>query len=155
MHERILNPFLLFKAAENDMFSVFMNTSFNNALLKKTPKYAHGDKTHAEPTVWCPIVGADNPVVADSTRQGSICKKPSSQLKTATAHKTPAAVHPRAPCVPGDFVLVNNWDSYANTNAKITAASALLLVHCIDDGHRVQHDTDNEADFDFVFVDSE
>jgi len=28
-------------------------------------------------------------------------------------------------------------------------------VHCIDDGHRVQHDTDNEADFDFVFVDSE
>jgi len=153
MHERILNPFLLFKAAPNDMFSVFMNTSFNNALLNRTPKYANGDKTHAGTAVWC----LDNPVVseslADSTRQRPIAKKPSAQLTAMAAKKTPASACPRAKHAADDFVLVNNWDLYANNNANITTASALLLLHPIDDTQSVQYDTENETEF--VFVDSE
>jgi len=130
MHESILNRFLLFKAAPNDMFSVFMNASFNTALLKNTPKHANGDKTHAGNTVWCPATRSDNPMpstsLADSTTQHSIAKKPSAQLKAMAATKTPVSPYPT-----DDFVLVHNWDLYANNSDNITAASALLQVHPI------------------------
>ena len=81
MHERILNPFLLFKAAPNDMFSVFMNASFHTTRLKHAPRNANTNAA-AENTVWCPATHSDDPVRspsrasrADSTTQRSSAKK--------------------------------------------------------------------------------
>lgn len=152
MHERILNPFLLFKAAPNDMFSVFMNASFHPALLKHAPRNANAA---AENTEWCPATRSDDPVRspnrtsrADSTTQRASAKKPSKHAKATAATKNPVSPHP-----PDDFVLVYNWDPHANHNNNITAPPALLQVHPVHTIESIQKDTDNENDF--VLVDSE
>jgi len=158
MHDRILNPFLFYKAAPNDMFSVFMNTSFNAAPLKSTATCVGVDPKNTENAIWSPVAGSDSPLeqasLLCSRKQRFVCKKTSSKHKAVAARKTPVSAQIKDPPLTGDFVFVNNWSSYANKNLNISAASVLLRVNAIDEIIAgVQQDPDSE--FDFVLVDHE
>ena len=54
MHERILNPYLLYKASPNDPFSIFMNSAFKESQAGHPPRVYPSRNISKDTRVWSP-----------------------------------------------------------------------------------------------------
>ena len=61
MHERILNPYLLYKASLNDPFSILMNSAFKESQPSHPPRVYPSRKIQKETAVWSPLGQTEHP----------------------------------------------------------------------------------------------
>jgi len=128
MHDRILNPYLLFKAQSNDMFSAYMDTSFHTIKQKIQKAHTHRAVVDTENSLWRPVLSV-HPHTRSDTKKRNV--QPS---------LTPTCRHALVPHnTPDDFVLVNRSNAQ---KPRAVAQQSSCAAHV---------DTENE----FVFVDYE
>ena len=96
MHDRILNPYLLFKAPVNDMFSAYMDASFHTKKQSTPMAHAYRPALDTGKSLW-------HPALSVQPRTVRATKKHSVRPKFAPAHKH-CLITPEAS---DDFVLVD------------------------------------------------
>jgi len=147
MHNRILNPFLLFKAAPNDKFSIFMESSFITKSPQKPAIHRHRQTLDIESVVWPPVATTEKKIakrrMVVATKYRPISEPSNSTSKQVIVQEPKdTSCHNETPAT-DDFVVVNNWDSYHKLNAGCF----------IDTGSGTESDNEIDKETDFVFVD--
>jgi len=128
MHDRILNPYLLFKAQSNDSFSACMHASFHTKKHKIPKTHAYRAAVDTENSLWRPVL---------SVQAHTVCatKKRNVQPQLTPTCRHALVTHNTS----DDFVLVNRSNGQ---KPQAVAHQSSCVAHV---------DTENE----FVFIDCE
>jgi len=128
MHDRILNPYLLFQAQSNDMFSAYMDASFHTKQHKTPKAHTHRAAMATENSLWRPVLSVLPHTVRATKKQNVQPPLTPTCRHALVQHNTS-----------DDFVLVNRLNT---KKPPAVAQQSSCVAHA---------DTENE----FVFVDCE